>query len=418
MGVIGLIILAVVLGVLLTKHHPQEVAEYSPWLNLTNFPPMPTGISTVVGEDNAIVNQACANPPTLWQCTLPKEQASEAAPFKPEQPKFIFQIQFDNSSDQAWNATAREPLVSRRGLRKYASGFRFRQRDTLSTSSFQPIPPPPTFQEMFFLGNTTDNIQSSEKAGEPTPFYITLLSSVNSTLDPNGLSRRQAASDGSMPPNYFNTTNFPVPDLNPNNTGAPARLVPHPVQQPLRLYDRGLPTEHYGFYTYFNKTIYLKSVSTLNSSTLTQGQVPADLSGGSLETEANFLIIWVSTRFKIEIFTRLSLNTTRFVGGNPLDTPFGSVGNDTRPGSFPYPVAVTVDTHGGDRVHKGTWAYRVNDRQEIDTVDFLFVANNQDVNGARVNPADTGDASLGGFDGGHGGCVCGWRSYVGTNGGT
>jgi hypothetical protein len=270
---------------------------------------------------------------------------------------------------------------------------------------------------MFFLGNTTDNIRSPEKAGEPTPFYITLLSSVNSTIGPNTLSRRQAASDGSMPPNNFNTTNFPVPDLNPNNTGAPARLIPHPIQQPLRLYDRGLPTEHYGFYTYFNKTIYLKSVSPLDSSTLTQGQVPADLSGGSLETEANFLIIWVSTRLKIEIFTRLSTNTTRFVGGNPLDTPFGSVGNDTRPGSFPYPVAVTVDTHGGDKVHKGTWAYRVNDRQEIDTVDFLFVANNQDVDGVRVNPADAGDASLGGFDGGHGGCECGWRNYVGTNGG-
>jgi hypothetical protein len=257
---------------------------------------------------------------------------------------------------------------------------------------------------MWFLGNTTDGIQSALKAGEPTPFYITFLSSLNSTNSTRTLPRRDL---------IFNTTNFPVPDRNPDGTGAAARMLPTPYQQPLRLYDRGLPTEHYGFYTYFNKTIYVKSLAILNDTTASQGEVPTDLDGGSLETEANYLVIWAQTRMKVEIWTRMSGDTARFVGGNALGT-YGT-GNDTRPGSFPYPATVTVDTHGGDRVKKGTWAYAVTDRQQIDTGDFKLVANNLGFDGAVINPAFGGDAALGGFDGGKGGCECEWTNFVSTS---
>ncbi|OIW34774.1 hypothetical protein CONLIGDRAFT_22530 [Coniochaeta ligniaria NRRL 30616] len=400
-GVVALLILVIVLAVTLTRNHGPPPTPYTQWLNLTDFPPIPTGVSTVVGEDNSVTVSACTNPSTLWSCTLPKEQAPEAVPFQANQPKFIFNIQYDNSTDQAWNITGQQPPISRRALRSAPSGFRSARRDL--TSPFTPNPPPPSFQEMWFLGNTTDEIQSALKAGEPTPFYMTFLHSLNSTVSPTALSRRD----------LINTTNFPVPDRNPNGTGAPARMLPAPYQQPLRLYDRGLATEHYGFYTYFNKTIYVKSLATLNATTAAQGEVPADRDGGSLETEANYLVIWAQTRMKVEIWTRFSGNTTRFVGGNALGT-YG-VGNDTRPGSFPYPVTVTVDTHGGDRVKKGTWAYKVTDRQQIDTGDFKLVANNVGFNGAVVNPAFGGDASLGGFDGGKSGCECGWTNFVRTN---
>lgn len=398
-GVIALLILIVVLAVTLTRNHGPAPTPYTQWLNLTDFPPIPTGTSTIVGEDNSITVSGCTNPSTLWSCTLPKEQAPEAAPFQPNQPKFIFNIQYDNGTDQAWNVTGQQAPISRRSLRTKPSGFRSVRRDL--TSSFTPSPPPPSFQEMWFLGNTTDSIRSPLKAGEPTPFYITLLRSLNSTTTPT-LSRRDQ---------IFNTTNFPVPDRNPDGTGAPARLLPRPYQQPLRLYDRGLPTEHYGFYTYFNKTVYVKSIAILNDSF--SSSVPADQNGGSLETEANYLAIWAQTRFKVEIWTRLSGNSTRFVGGNPLGS-YGT-GNDTRPGSFPYPVTVTVDTHGGDRLKKGTWAYRVTDRQMIDTEDFVIVENDVGFNGVVINPAITGDASLGGFDGGQSGCACGWTNFVKTS---
>ncbi|KAH8905513.1 hypothetical protein BR93DRAFT_803506 [Coniochaeta sp. PMI_546] len=401
-GVTALLILVIVLAVTLTRNHGPSSTPYTQWLNLTDFPPIPTGISTVVGEDNSVTVSGCANPATLWSCTLSKEQAPEAAPFQPNQPKFIFNIQYDNRTGRPWDITGQQPPISRRSLRTRPSGFHSARRDL--TSPFTPNPPPPSFQEMWFLGNTTDEIQSPLKAGEPTPFYITFLHSLNSTVSSTSLPRRDL---------IFNTTNFPVPDRNPDGTGAPARLLPRPYQQPLRLYDRDLPTEHYGFYTYFNKTIYVKSLATLNDSTVSQGQVPADRDGGSLETEANYLVIWVQTRMKVEIWTRMGGNTTRFVGGNPLGT-YGN-GNDTRPGSFPYPMTVTVDTHGGDRVKKGTWAYKVTDRQQIDTGDFKLVVNNVGFNGAVINPAFGGDLSLGGVDGGKSGCQCGWTNFVKTS---
>ncbi|KAJ9164921.1 hypothetical protein NKR19_g930 [Coniochaeta hoffmannii] len=404
-GVIGLLILIIVLAVTLTRSHGPSPAPYTQWLNLTDFPPIPTGISTVVGEDDSVTVSGCTNPSTMWSCTLPKEQAPEAAPFQANQPKFIFNIQYDNSTDQPWNITGQQPPISRRSLRTKPSLFGSARRDL--TSPFTPNPSPPSFQEMWFLGNTTDSISSPLKAGEPTPFYITLLRSLNSTSPPSAPSRRDL---------IFNTTNFPVPDRNPDGTGAPARMLPRPYQQPLRLYDRGLPSEHYGFYTYFNKTVYVKSVDPLNDTTtsLGPGLVPADQDGGALETEANFLVIWAQTRFKVEIWTNLAANSTRFVGGNALGQAVGA-GNDTRPGSFPYPVTVTVDTHGGDPERKGTWAYRVTDRQMIDTEDFFIILNDVGFNGVVVNPLLKADLGLGGVDGGQSGCECGWTNFVRTS---
>lgn len=401
-GAITLLILVIVLAVTLTRNHGPPPTPYTQWLNLTDFPPIPTGVSTIVGEDNPVAVSACANPSTLWSCTLPKEQAPEAAPFQANQPKFIFTIQYNNSTDQPWNVTGQQPPIGRRSLHNRPSFFHSAHRRDL-TSAFAPNPPPPSFQEMWFLGNTTDSIQSPLKAGEPTPFYITFLDSLNSTVQsPTGVSRRRDL--------IFNTTNFPVPDRNPDGTGAPARLLPKPYQQPLRLYDRGLPTEHYGFYTYFNKTIYVKSIAPLNATAASQ--VPADRDGGSLETEANYLVIWAQTRMKVEIWTRSAANATRFVGG------VAPSGNDTRPGSFPYPATVTVDTHGGDGAKKGTWAYRVTDRQMVDTADFKLVANDVGFDGVVVNPAFGGDPRLGGVDGGKGGCECGWTNFVRTNPGS
>ncbi|KAB5563555.1 hypothetical protein GE09DRAFT_960509 [Coniochaeta sp. 2T2.1] len=400
-GVIGLIILTIVLAVTLTRNRAPPPTPYTQWLNLTDFPPIPTGVSTVVGEDNSVTVSGCIQPSTLWSCTLPKEQAAEASPFQANQPKFIFTIDYDNSTSAPWNITDQQPPgVSRRSLRSKPSLFR-----RTPTSSFIPSPPPPSYQEMWFLGNTTDSIASPNKAGEPTPFYLSLLPSI-----PSSNSSSSSSPSASLPPRFtstFNTTSFPIPDRLPSGVGAPARLLPFPVSsQPLRLYDRGLPSEHYGFYTYFNKTIYVKSALPPNNSFETPP--PTDLAGGSRQTEANYLVIWPQTRFKMSIYTRLDPATNRFVG----------VGNDDtaqRPGSFPYPVTVEVDTHGGDPERKGVWAYGVDDRQMIDTGGFLFLFNDIGFNGPVVNPGIGGDAGLGGFDGGRSGCRCGWTNFVGTS---
>ncbi|KAK4143251.1 uncharacterized protein C8A04DRAFT_37612 [Dichotomopilus funicola] len=448
----------VALGIILTRHTAVAVEEIpSRFLNLTNFPPMPTGISTVIGPDSDATT-ACVQPPTLWSCSLPKEQAESAAPFGADQPSFVLQIQFDNNSRQLWNVNGDrprptdpenrgngEPLTNRtkqatatatthaRG-EVPVTGFISLVRRLLlgpreSNLGFRSEPAPPSFQEMFFLGNTTDGVVSDDKAGEPTPFYISILHSVNASIGPNVLTRRATKNDHGNEPIQTNLTAnrggvnasdiAPPPALNSDGTGAPAVLLPFPTQQPVRLYDRGLPTERYSFYTYFNKTMYVKSVDVLLGDGMDSSPVPADENGGSLETEAKFLVTWLSVRYKVEIWTRWE-NTTRLVGttsdSNTNNGNTNSKTPDQQPGTFPYPITITLDTHGGERGKKFAFVRGVDDRQRIIMNDARFVLNRMNTTGDLVNSSgEDFNPSLGGMDGGTGGCQCQYRNWVGVS---
>jgi hypothetical protein len=442
--------LGVTLGVLLSRQSAAEEIIPSRFLNLTNFPPIPTGISTVIGPESDSTT-ACVQPPTLWTCALPKEQADSVAPFDASQPSFVIQIQFDNNTRQLWNvagdpprptptdpgvsvplplpnetttkrattATTNPRAVPITGFTSLVRHLLRKRDDSGSSLTLRSEPPPPSFQEMFFLGNTTDGVVSDDKAGEPTPFYISMLRTINDTVGPNTLTRRDDGDD-----NFGQQTNItagqgllnasdiaPPPALDRDGTGAPAVLLAFPTQQPLRLYDRGLPTERYGFYSYFNKTTYVKSVDPLLGDGSENGTtVPADRNGGALKTEANFLVTWLSVRYKVEIWTRLE-NTTRLTGdGNTND-------NSTQPGSFPYPVTVTMDTHGGERGRKFAFVRGVDDRQRIVLNDARFVLNRMNTTGDLINGAGEFNPSFGGMDGGTGGCKCEYRNWVAVNGG-
>ncbi|KAK4242354.1 glycoprotease family-domain-containing protein [Achaetomium macrosporum] len=420
------------LGVILTRQpHAAEISVPSQWLNLTNFPPIPTGISTVIGPDSDIT-RACVRPPSLWTCSLPKEQADSVSPFDASQPSFVIQVQFDNNTRQLWNVTGdpprptpsdpgtplplasatatratATPTASPRAIPATGLSSLFRRlvrrprEDSASSLSLRPDPPPPSFQEMFFLGNTTDAVVSDDKAGEPTPFYISMLRSVNDTVGPNLLSRRDDSMQTNLTANQglVNASDIaPLPAVNKDGTGAPAVLLGFPTQQPLRLYDRGLPTERYGFYSYFNKTLYVQSVDA----SLGDGDRvnAADDNGGSIQSESKFLITWLSVRYKVEIWTRMS-NTTRLSGRFG-----GSASNDnnTQPGTFPYPVTVTLDTHGGQKGKKFVFARGVDAGGRIILNDARFVLNNMNTTGDLINPAGEFNPSLGGMDGGTGGC--------------
>lgn len=413
-----IIILAIVLGIVLSRHHgsgnqsstPAPGQASSPlsgspstpsplpssiWVNLTDYPAMPTGVLTFVGPNNTVAKSDCTEPSTLWSCSLPKDSQASVSPFKPNQPTIIFQIQWDNSTDKAWNIPNGAPPtpISKRG----------ESNSNSSIDGFNPEPSPPTFDEMFFLGETTDNIQSSQKAGEPTPFFISVLESLNDTVKLPSLSRRATASD------IFNISDiiFP-PNLKADGTPAPAVMLPTPVQQPVRLFDRGLPTEHYGFYTYFQRTIFLKSVTALNKSS--EGNVPADEDGGCSETEANHLVTWAETRMLVQIWTR-KLNST----GSLLPSD-GSESSDNshqlvQPGTMPYPVTVTLDTHGGDPDHKVVWEWPMDDRQKLNTSAPELLGNNMAAGGTWINHRGSGNATFGGFDGGTGGCKCQWANW-------
>lgn len=403
-GILALLILIIVLSVVLTRpHHAPDVESI--WVNLTDFPPMPTGVLTVVGPDNTEANSGCTEPSTLWSCSLPKEDHDSVAPYKPNQPTVIMQIQWDNGTKKSWDVPNGDPpaAVSRRGLSaaSYASNL---VRSDQTSDNFKSDPKAPDFQEMWFLGETTDNVTAKEKAGEPTPFYISLLKSANETVDDPTLSKRQG-NDG----NTSLTDNIPAPDLADDGTPAPAVMLPQPVQQPIRLFDRGLPTEHYGFYTYFRRTIFLKSVTVLNDTTENDGDVPLDENGGCAKTEADFLTTWGETRMLVQIWTKtLDANSSKLLGA---DAEEGSR-NLIRPGTMPYPVTVSLDTHGGDPTQKLVWDWPMDDRQKLDLDSVKLLVNDISVGGTLINPRVNGDDKFGGFDGGTGGCKCEWVNWI------
>ncbi|KAI1504373.1 hypothetical protein F5X99DRAFT_37962 [Biscogniauxia marginata] len=398
-GVLAAIILTVVLVVVLTRRTSSKQApEASIWLNLTDFPPMPTGVLTVAGPDNSVHITGCFNdqtPTTAWSCSVPKADHDSVAPYAPNQPEFIFQIQYDNNTRALWKISDDEEK----------SGAE--RRDFLTDPGFEPEPEPPSVAEMRFLGNTTDHIEDDDKAGEPTPFFISLLTSVNDTVGPNMLMRRQGNAIGGAPGNGtggFNLSEIlPPPELNGDGTGAPARLFPLPVQQPIRLFDRGLPTEHYGFYTYFDKNIYLRNSTAFDK---------ADEDGGSLITDAKSIITFAQTRFLVKMWTRKE-NTTQLLGNGTVPGEDGSSVFST-PGTMPYPITIGEDMHGGNAAKKTDYIYTVLDNQAIDTSDPKIVSSNRGFGGTLINAKsqDT-DVSLGGIDGGTGGCKCEWINFKG-----
>ncbi|KAF7942857.1 uncharacterized protein EAE97_006311 [Botrytis byssoidea] len=421
-ALIVLIITIVALAVTLTRK-PKHVVMPSQWLNLTGFPPIYAGLSTVAAPVNIVTNTGCVFPATQWSCALPKEQQASVALNLPNQPNFFLEIQWDNSSAANAtfaNVTGNKNLPTRSLVGNPVSAGRFirdlvlRARQTIT---FNPSPSPPSYAEEAFLGDTTDGIVSSNKAGESTPFYISFLSTTNTTL-PNYSRVKRADSNNTDPDLFPNiTTGIPAPSLNPDGTAAPANLLPYPIQQPIRLYDRGLPTEHYGFYTYFNRTIFLKSLSLLNDTNTSNGEVPDDQNGGALEGEANFRCTWGETRFLVQMWTRM--NGTARLNNATSSTGASTViaGQDfSQPGSFPYPITITTDRHGGNPAKKLLYCYSMNDREGIIATSGVVNGENRAFGGKIINPApsvflNTSDSSLGGFDGGTGGCSCAWSNF-------
>ncbi|KAI0537416.1 hypothetical protein GGR58DRAFT_349255 [Xylaria digitata] len=400
-GVIAAIILIVVLVVVLTHramstakpngNHPApdssdvpEVPEPKYWLNLTDFPPIPTGVLTVTEPKNTKTVSGCFTddtPSTAWSCVLPKEN-------RPPNPlEFIFQIQFDNDTRALWK------------LADEAADTTHERRSFKTDTGFTPKPDPPSLEEMRFLGNTTDKIVSQRKEGEPTPFFISLLESTDKTVGPDMITRRQGNIIGGAPDNGTGGSSFsdflPPPKLNPDGTGAPVQLFPLPVQQPVRLFDRGLPTEHYGFYTYFDKKIYMAN-STKRDSLDENGGVPIE--------DAKALVTFTQTRFLVQMWTRMG-NTTL------LNSDDGSVNEPDQPSPMPYPVTIIEDMHGGDSSLKMDFSYGVLNNMGIDRKAAVGIDVDFGFQGTLVNPRSNADYSLGGIDGGTGGCKCEWVNF-------
>ena len=198
---------------------------------------------------------------------------------------------------------------------------------------------------------------------------------------------------------------IPPPSLNPDGTAADADLLPFPSAQPLRLFNRGKPDEHYGFYSYFDRSIFLKDIN----STTGRGGNPADTNGGSTRDAASLRCTFSQTRFLVQIWTRSSAS-------KPL---LNSVQNTTedafqRPGTFPYPVTFTIDRHGGDVSKKNLYCYKMqSDGTIVDKRDNKFFQfEDRGFGGNLVNGTQGRPSAKGPIDGGSGGCSCKWQNWV------
>lgn len=419
-ALVGLTVLIVVLATQLHRSTPS-VEIPSQWVNLTVFPPMYTGVSMVSSTANNVANTGCVYPKTVWSCALPKELQASVSPNKPEQPKLKLLIQWDNSS--AANATWGGPTGTASGRRSAGNAVnasQFLKRLALKARqavTFSPSPAAPSNAEQVFLGNTTDGVVSDNKSGERTPFYITFVDPQSAAKTSAKLSTRQAKANGTSEFPDFGKS-IPAPDLKADGTAAAANLLPTPEQQPLRLFDRGLPTEHYGFYNYFNRSIFLKSTALLNATNAGDGEVPDDLNGGCAESEARFRCTWSQTRFLVQMWTRkdasaalLNSTTASSSSGTVTTTILGENA------AFPYPITITTDRHGGDPEKKGVYCYEIDEREKVVAGSGKVRAEVRAFGGTLINQAPnafdstSSDASLGGFDGGTSGCSCKWANW-------
>lgn len=386
------------------------------WLNITGLPPIPTGISSIIQPDASLASSKCVQPATMWSCAVPKEEQLSIAPNQPDQPNFTVEISFRNDtsiSSASTKSNKRSHTAFTVAARNFVRSQFLYVRETFTSSSFSPNPSPASQEDQAFLGNTTDK-NASPVDGVPTPFFLSVIS-------PPGTSTQRLLKRADTNNSFPDLTKLiPPPDVNSDGTAASANLYPFPTSQPLRLYDQGLATEHYGFYQYFDRSIFLKSTALLDDTNTSIGDVPDDKDGGSTKSAATVRCTWAQTRFLVQIWTKQGSGLKLL--GNPSPSGNLTAADATRPGSFPYPVTVTLDRHGGDISKKIIYCYGLDNRGRINSTRKKLQLEDRGAGGALENPALgpfattkilKKDGGPGGIDGGSGGCGCRWTNFEG-----
>ncbi|KAF9886541.1 hypothetical protein FE257_011313 [Aspergillus nanangensis] len=406
---LAIVVVAVVLAIMLTRKG-DETPVQSQWLNLTGYPPMPTGIATIAGPEAKKQNSGCIIPSTLWSCALPNEQQEDNKPYSANQPNFRMEIRFRNGTYP--NSTT---VASKTG------------NSLTSRDLFSPSPSPPDIEEQTFLGNTTDQ-NSIPFAGEVTPFYMTMLSPVPLST----LTKRS-----SQFPDIDSL--IPSPALASDGTAADAKLYPLPESQPVRLYNRGQDNEHYGFYTYFDRSIFLESSAPIGGGET--DDIKSDTTGGPSKEKARVRCTWSQTRFLVQIWTHpehsgMSLlasgsgdKSTATATATPTSsaqpTNSSSANDFSRPGSFPYPVTITIDRHGGLAKEKKVYCYGMEVAQRVNETEKKLQIEDRGFGGTLIHAApglfnmtdepEKTNGDVGGVDGGTGGCSCQWVNWIGSS---
>jgi hypothetical protein len=352
-GVFVIIIIVIAVSVAVVR----KTAAAAPDLGYSNvtvsgFPPMPVG-NFAVSKLSTSYRSSCVTQGSAWSCLAPSTSSSDTNSYLNS-----FNFEISNSSSSS---------VNKRSLGTHGGSIAGMAASIISLvkRGTTASPPQPSDSELTFIGTTTDNSTSSPVAGTAAPFVLTMSGATNtSSLATRGIAANGTAGSSAPPANLLPSTPF--------------------VNQQLRLYDAGLPTEHYGFYNYFDRTMWVSTVNSTDNST----------SGGADAKDAKFAVVWHNTRLEIKIWTRM--NSALTAGSNV------AAANGTA--AFPYPVTITTDRHGqisqGDVYYYGIADGKYTTGQTLGSMNENFGAD-----GSEVVSLD------GTLVGGTGGCVCQWTNF-------
>ncbi|KAH9845733.1 Ca2+-modulated nonselective cation channel polycystin [Teratosphaeria destructans] len=373
------------------------------WLNLTGYPPLPTGVSTIIRPSKVSEVDGCVNAPQLWSCDWPLAE---------DQSNYRFEIRFRNHT-----VPKNETQLAKRG-------------------TYTAHPSAPSDDDQIFTGRYTDNV-TSPYDGEQTPFYLSLLNAsaltttsiLASSLERRGDPYPYPTSDNSSSSSVSSASSaegpmsIPSPRLTADGKPSAAELYPLAVAQPLKLYNRGQDDEHYGFYTYFDRTIY---VSKSSSNASDGSWLGSSISSNVALKDATAVCTLSQSRLHIQMWTKksavASLDSVVPLKGLPAIN--STANNMTAPGSFPYSVTISLDRHGGSAREKGVYCYGISEGQKVDKDLKTWIDEDRAFGGVLVNPAavpsSSGTAvmkrrtaidSYEGIDGGTGGCSCEWQNW-------
>ncbi|KAF8540882.1 hypothetical protein BDD12DRAFT_831281 [Trichophaea hybrida] len=253
-SLIVIILVVGIVGSVVGGRSRQEPTPQSESSSLPDGPPaLPLGTVVVRPFRSAQTLTTCVARPNIWSCVLPpdtKFPVTTAINDNSRVPEFRF-------------------IIKRRG-----------QSDAAVTPGSDWLAVPRN------VPNTTDyegvsSVDGVKDGGEETDFYITLLTRETSSHTKEFQNDYSIDSENNQAPrNIINESH----------------MLPSVLKiQPLRLFDRGLDTENYGFHIYFDKSVQFAN-DTRQTSSRDTGGVSAENSG--------FRIMWNKTRFKVAIFTR------------------------------------------------------------------------------------------------------------------
>ncbi|RVD85798.1 uncharacterized protein DFL_004105 [Arthrobotrys flagrans] len=372
---ISLVIIATTLGTIMAvrasnAQAPDEEAKPLRLINLPNLPPMPDEEITVTPRLINTVN-TCIAPSTIWSCKLPQPLADGIVA---EQPIFRWKVWALNGTSEIATPNPILPLLDE-------------------------------YKNM----SKIDGVIASPPEGEPTDFYINLLQS-NTTTKPSSavqeVPQKVKRSHGRHFPRATITTT--TPSATPSAKAAqnlplpPANILPSQyTSQQLRFFDRGLPTEHFKFITHFQKTIYLRTISSIASG----GTNSLDTEGGVTPSEARFVCSWPATRYVTKIFTRPDEVDDQGKRKFIVDPSTIGVIKGANAGGFAgYAIQIEEDIATYDTSEKSTIScWSINDRQQIDTT--------TEQRKLIVEGISTGKT---GVD--YRGCQCAWSNFKSSTG--